>query len=91
MKNERIPSAEQSQHAFGDHIVAILYQALPAPVIDGVRKDPKPGGYSDSGAEIGFCLASTGVRVVTPVADPDPAQALDWVFAVRSWRDPAIG
>jgi len=60
--------------------VAILYQALPPPVIGGARKDPKPGGYSDSGADIGFCLAGAGVRVVTPVPTPDPTTALDWVF-----------
>lgn len=60
--------------------VAILYQALPPPVIDGLRKDAKPGGYSDGGADIGFALRSRGVRVVTPAAAPDPAVALDWVF-----------
>jgi hypothetical protein len=59
---------------------AILYQALSPPVIDGARKDAKPGGYSDGGADIAVALRSTGRRVVTPVADPDPARALDWVF-----------
>ncbi|MDI2089821.1 hypothetical protein [Commensalibacter oyaizuii] len=34
--------------------IAILYQALPPPIIDGLRKDKKPGGYSDSGADIAF-------------------------------------
>jgi hypothetical protein len=60
--------------------IAILYQALPPPVIDGLRKDAKPGGYSDGGADIAVALRSLGRRVVTPVADPDPARALDWVF-----------
>jgi D-alanine-D-alanine ligase-like ATP-grasp enzyme len=60
--------------------VAILYQALPPPEIGGLRKDAKPGGYSDSGADIGFCLKGRGVDVVTPVADPDPARPFDWVF-----------
>ena len=60
--------------------IAILYQALPPPVIDGLRKDAKPGGYSDGGADIGFVLRGQGVRVLTPVADPDPARPLDWVF-----------
>jgi D-alanine-D-alanine ligase len=60
--------------------IAVLYQALPPPVIDGVRKDPKPGGYSDSGADIGFCLRGRGWTVLTPVATPDPAAAHDWVF-----------
>ena len=60
--------------------VAILYQALPPPVIDGLRKDAKPGGYSDGGADIGFVLRGQDVRILTPVADPDPARPLDWVF-----------
>ncbi|WP_311269132.1 biotin carboxylase [Sphingobium sp. WCS2017Hpa-17] len=61
-------------------MIAILYQALPPPVIDGLRKDAKPGGYSDGGADIGFVLRGQGYRVLTPVADPDPARPLDWVF-----------
>lgn len=60
--------------------IAILYQALPPPVIDGLRKDAKPGGYSDGGADIGFALRSAGQSVITPVPSPDPATALDWVF-----------
>lgn len=60
--------------------VAILFQALPPPIIDGLRKDAKPGGYSDGGADIAFALTAKGVDVVTPVASPDPAKALDWVF-----------
>ena len=64
----------------GRPALAILYQAVPPPVIDGLRKDPKPGGYADGGADIGVALTGRGVRVVTPVAMPDPAVALDWVF-----------
>ena len=60
--------------------VAILYQALPPPVIDGLRKDAKPGGYSDGGADIAFALRWAGLPVVTPRVAPDPAVALDWVF-----------
>ncbi len=60
--------------------VAILYQALPPQVIDGLRKDAKPGGYSDGGADIAYALKVAGVDVVTPVASPDPRTALDWVF-----------
>lgn len=60
--------------------VAILYQAVPPPVIGGLRKDAKPGGYSDGGADIAFALQGRGQQVVTPVAHPDPAVALDWVF-----------
>jgi D-alanine-D-alanine ligase len=60
--------------------VAILYQAAKAPVIDGAAKPMKPGGYSDSGADIAFNLRAAGVEVVTPVGCPDPTRALDWVF-----------
>ena len=52
----------------------------PPPVIDGLRKDAKPGGYSDGGADIGFALKGLGRTVVTPVPAPDPAQAMQWVF-----------
>lgn len=60
--------------------IAILYQALPPPVIKGLRKEAKPGGYSDSGADIGFCLRERGLKLVTPVADADPSRQMDWVF-----------
>ncbi len=60
--------------------IAILYQALPPPLIDGLRKDAKPGGYSDSGADMAVALRKAGCTILTPVADPDPAVALDWVF-----------
>jgi hypothetical protein len=60
--------------------VAILYQALPPPVINGLRKDAKPGGYSDGGADIAFALQTVGVDVVTPTSSPAPQAALDWVF-----------
>lgn len=63
-----------------DPVVAILYQATLPPMIDGLRKDAKPGGYSDGGADIAVALRSRGVAVVTPVASPDAARALDWVF-----------
>jgi D-alanine-D-alanine ligase-like ATP-grasp enzyme len=66
--------------------IAILYQALKPPVIDGARKEAKPGGYSDSGADIGVALASAGCTVVTPVAEPDPTRVFDWV-----WPDTAEG
>lgn len=61
-------------------VVAVLYQALPPPVIDGLRKDAKPGGYSDGGADIAFALRTAGQAVVTPALSPDPAVPLDWVF-----------
>lgn len=60
--------------------VALLYQAVVAPPVDGVQKPPKPGGYRDSGADIAFNLRAAGLPVVTPNGDPNPARDLDWVF-----------
>ncbi|HUD27322.1 MAG TPA: biotin carboxylase [Novosphingobium sp.] len=60
--------------------IAILYQAIEPPVIDGARKEAKPGGYSDSGADIGVALLSAGCTLVTPVAEPDPTRVFDWVW-----------
>ncbi len=60
--------------------VAVLYQALLPPMIDGIRKPKKPAGYSDSGADIAFALKEAGVPVVTPARDPDPEKAIDWVY-----------
>jgi hypothetical protein len=60
--------------------IAILYQALEPPVIAGARKEAKPGGYSDSGADMGVALATAGCTLVTPVADPDPERVFDWVW-----------
>lgn len=60
--------------------IAILYQALPPPVIKGLRKEAKPGGYSDSGADIGYCLRERGLKVLTPVESADPTSQMDWVF-----------
>jgi len=67
-------------HDGGMTAIAILYQALPPPLIDGLRKDPKPGGYADSGADIGCALRQAGFDILTPVAEPDPGQMFDWVF-----------
>ena len=72
--------------------VAVLYQAVPPPVIGGARKSPKPGGYSDSGADIAFNLRRAGFQVLTPNERPNPAVALDWVFpdtdaGLRAARD----
>lgn len=60
--------------------IAILYQALEPPLIDSARKEAKPGGYSDSGADMGAALSSAGCTLVTPVAEPDPARVFDWVW-----------
>ena len=62
--------------------LAILYQATPPPIIDGIRKTVKPGGYSDSGADIAFALRSywKGGDVVTLTDTPEVTKDLDWVF-----------
>jgi hypothetical protein len=61
--------------------VAVLYQATPPPLINGVRKPMKPGGYQDSGADIAFNLQNKcGLAVSTPKDMPDPAQQADWCF-----------
>ncbi|RIB29472.1 hypothetical protein C2G38_2238867 [Gigaspora rosea] len=62
--------------------VAILYQALQPPIIDGIRKPLKPGGYSDSGADIAYYLRSDNIPIVTPVDNPSPTSDLYWVFPV---------
>ena len=59
---------------------AILYQATPPPVINGIQKPMKPGGYSDSGADIACELIKHGFSIVTPVAFPNINNDLDWVF-----------
>lgn len=61
-------------------MIAILYQAQPSPIINGIQKPMKPGGYSDSGADIAFELHSKGVKVCTPVDRPHIENDLDWVF-----------
>ena len=40
--------------------IAILYQCEPPPQKEGAQKPMKLGGYSDSGADIGFCLQENG-------------------------------
>jgi D-alanine-D-alanine ligase-like ATP-grasp enzyme len=60
--------------------LAILFQSQPPPEMGGAKKPFKPGGYSDSGADIAFALAQIRQKIVTPVNPPDPAQAFDWVF-----------
>lgn len=61
--------------------VAVLYQAQKPPIINGIAKPMKPGGYSDSGADIAFALQQAGVPIVTPVREPGATQPFDWVFA----------
>ncbi|KAF6833775.1 fungal specific transcription factor domain-containing protein [Colletotrichum musicola] len=61
--------------------VAVLYQAIDPPIINGVRKPMKPGGYRDSGADIAYNLQATkAVDVVCPVSRPSPEKDSDWCF-----------
>lgn len=60
--------------------VAILYQVTQPPPIDGLVRPLKPGGYSDSSADIAFALRVAGVHVITPVNKPDPSRVSDWCW-----------
>eukprot|EP00172_Hildenbrandia_rubra_P000852 Plantae.Rhodophyta-Hildenbrandia_rubra.ctg14867.p1 GENE.Plantae.Rhodophyta-Hildenbrandia_rubra.ctg14867~~Plantae.Rhodophyta-Hildenbrandia_rubra.ctg14867.p1 ORF type:complete len:476 (-),score=75.16 Plantae.Rhodophyta-Hildenbrandia_rubra.ctg14867:877-2304(-) len=60
--------------------VAVLYQQLPPPELDGIRKPRKPNGYSDSGADIAHALRQSGQTVITPVSDPQDGVDYHWVF-----------
>ncbi len=60
--------------------IAIIYQSIDPPSINGVRKPKKESGYKDSGADISFALQSTGHRIVTPKPNPDPIKDDHWVF-----------
>ncbi len=60
--------------------VAILYQAQLPPEKDGIQKPMKPGGYSDSGADIASQLIEQDIEVVTPITNPNPSIDKDWVF-----------
>lgn len=63
-----------------DISLAILYQAQPPPPKDGIVKPMKPGGYSDSGADIAYALKNEKISIVTPVDNPSIDKNLDWVF-----------
>lgn len=60
--------------------VAILYQTKMPPERNGIIKPMKPGGYSDSGADIAYSLQKQHISIVTPVPDPKVGNDLDWVF-----------
>lgn len=78
------------------HKVAVLYQAIEPPVINGVRKPKKPGGsqftrandrillttsgYRDSSADIAYVLSKAHTCVITPANDPDPTKEDEWCF-----------
>ena len=50
------------------------------PVADGIKKPMKKGGYSDSGADIAYCLKENGEDVILPCENPDIYNDYDWVF-----------
>ncbi|WP_010521159.1 ATP-grasp domain-containing protein [Aquimarina agarivorans] len=60
--------------------VAVLYQYKVTPIKNGIQKPMKPGGYSDSGADIAVELHKSGVSIITPFDKPDLNNDLDWVF-----------
>ena len=41
------------------------------PVADGIKKPMKKGGYSDSGADIVYCLKENGEDVILPCENPN--------------------
>ena len=60
--------------------IAILHQAKLPPIKDGIQKPMKPGGYSDSGADIAYELVKNGIAIITPVDNPTIENDLHWVF-----------
>ncbi len=60
--------------------VAIICQVQVPPERNGTVKPMKPGGYSDSGADIGYALRRQQVEVITPIEDPAVKNDFDWVF-----------
>ncbi|KAF3037325.1 hypothetical protein E8E12_003467 [Didymella heteroderae] len=61
--------------------LAVLYQALEPPVINGLKKPKKPGGYQDSSADIAYVLKSgCQIPVVTPNRSPNATNDGDWCF-----------
>lgn len=60
--------------------IAVLYQKNEPPVADGIKKPMKKGGYSDSGADIAYCLKENGEDVILPCENPDIYNDYDWVF-----------
>jgi len=60
--------------------IAILFQSQPPPKKNGIKKPMKKGGYSDSGADIGYCLKKNKIELITPILNPNPLNDIDWVF-----------
>ncbi len=60
--------------------IAILYQKELPPMKNGIQKPMKPGGYSDSGADISYELRLNNIEVITPIKNPNIEVDTDWVF-----------
>ncbi|KAF4334191.1 fungal specific transcription factor domain protein [Fusarium beomiforme] len=61
--------------------VAVLYQSLDPPIINGIQKPKNPGGYMDSGADIAYNLSlSPNIDVICPHNDPKPDEQTGWSF-----------
>ncbi|KAI1444026.1 glutathione synthetase ATP-binding domain-like protein [Annulohypoxylon stygium] len=61
--------------------VAVLYQALDPPIIRGMTKPKKPGGYQDSGADIAYALRNcVDIDVTSPSPTPDPTKDVGWCY-----------
>lgn len=61
--------------------VAVFYQALPTPQVDGVPKPMKPGGYKDSSADIAFQIHSlSGYRLLKPNPNADSKEESGWSY-----------
>ncbi|PYI04532.1 D-alanine--D-alanine ligase [Aspergillus sclerotiicarbonarius CBS 121057] len=77
-----IPQITRSLHTATrtSPVVAVLYQAIEPPIINGARKPRKPGGYQDSGADIAYTLRNHGIRVLTPSTSPNPKDQEGWCF-----------
>nr|XP_019009002.1 uncharacterized protein I206_06690 [Kwoniella pini CBS 10737]OCF47783.1 hypothetical protein I206_06690 [Kwoniella pini CBS 10737] len=59
---------------------ALLHQRAPVPVVNGLSKSMKPGGYADGCADIAYALQSSGETIITPVPQPNPTKDLEWSF-----------
>uniref|UniRef100_A0A364KP00 ATP-grasp domain-containing protein n=1 Tax=Talaromyces amestolkiae TaxID=1196081 RepID=A0A364KP00_TALAM len=70
-----------TQSRLSDITVAVLFQDIEPPVINGVHKPKKPSGYKDSGADIAFTLQRSNVKVLTPQKNPNPLLDSDWCFS----------
>jgi len=74
--------------ATSDVQAAVLYQAIEPPVVGGVKKPMKPGGYKDSCADIAYCLSTSSpnigtnhrVSVITPILQPDVKKDDDYAW-----------